>query len=115
MMISNEVINGNGGVLFIDFGANLLLESCNFSNSRASNLGGAIFVNFSFIVISDSMFSDNSASSGGAIYLNQALYVLISNRTKFIRNGAILKKLDSCDEIVGCGGAICANLWAFLN
>ena len=73
-------------------------------NSTSSQLGGAILVLSSFIVIEKSIFKENEAQYGGAIYADQDSRIVINDCT-FHRNRAVGLLFDSKIES-SCGGAL---------
>ena len=58
-----------GGIKSITFSKILTITNCNFSANHADELGGAINT-WNEIIISDSTFTNNSASLGGAIFFD---------------------------------------------
>ena len=75
----------NGGALSV-FRNEIAIENCNFTQNEGV-YGGAIYTQGNYTEVSDSIFSDNLAtSSGGAIYLN-ANWAVVSN-SSFANNSA---------------------------
>ncbi|MDR0705814.1 MAG: autotransporter-associated beta strand repeat-containing protein [Planctomycetaceae bacterium] len=94
--------NFDGGVLWADTGANVVMNGNSYSNNAANKNGGAIYfsggTNAKNLVaklnVSNSGFNANKAESGGAIYVNDNASLAIqyssfdSNEAKF-SGGAI--------------------------
>lgn len=120
IIISKSItINGNGKtidankqarIFKVINGANLIIENLKFTNGQGQNdgpygyiVGGAIYVNKSYVTIINSTFNDNQANGdcgyGGAI-CSENSNITIVNST-FNNN-----KAYSYENIIGAGGAI---------
>jgi len=90
--------SNNGGGVISALGSNYQAENCEFRNNTATaGNGGAIFLNNSTAEIRNSIFDNNSAESGGAIFVYNESTVTIDN-SEFTRHTA-----------AGQGGAIYAD------
>lgn len=89
----------NGAGLYMASGA-LLIANCTFTENSADALGGAVYATSdASIQFSDSKFTDNSASSGGAVYGDGASMGV--ENSSFTSNSATSQQ--------GYGGAISNN------
>jgi hypothetical protein len=93
----------NGQVIHRDMGAAVEMElstvtitNCIVQNSHASNLGGGLYGNQSFINISQSRFLKNKADDGGAFSLRQG-------------NSSIVRTRIDSNQAVESGGGIWAD------
>ena len=69
-----------------------MVERCEFRNLNSTNYGAAIKAdNIDSINITDSIFEDNQAAIGGAVYIRKVNQSILSNN-QFTRN-----KADSLD------------------
>ena len=74
----NTATNGNGGTIYSSLGGNgtgVTVTNCTFSDNQTSNAGGAIFNVVDggsgagdTVTVSNTIFTGNSASNGGAVY-----------------------------------------------
>ena len=111
----------NGGAIYADAGSSFEIINCTFSNNFASNNGGAIFIASDSLtsnsIISDSIFINNVASNGGAIYdtastLNITLSDFSYNRatgtggSMFIGGAVNIKRSTFSHENASAGGSL---------
>ena len=79
----------SGSAIYIDSGCrNIIFDGCTFTNNQATSSGGAIYATGSEINIDGCTFTGNSiqnnandARAGGAIYINAATQVTITDST----------------------------------
>ncbi len=95
-IFENNTATENGGVLFWSSGNEGKITESSFINNKAGGFGGAIFINGSDETIIYSQFTNNTASSGGAIYNIGAINVI---GNIFANNTAS----DSKNDIAGDG------------
>ena len=72
--ISSGGVNPYGGAIFSQGGAIIEIENCTFINNKApqtNNQGGAIYVASGNLTVKTSLFENNTAYKGGAIYMRQ--------------------------------------------
>ena len=81
--------------------ASLTVTNSTFSNNSASNSGGAINLQSDTVSVSNSTFAGNSAGSGGAVYL-------FGNST-FTASGTIANSTFNGNSASSSGGAIAAT------
>ena len=83
--------SGNGGAVRINIGTDAHFRSCSFANNQTSdsNFGGALFIDngASVTIGEESVFEDNSASRGGAIYMRGGSTLKITD-TRFLGNAS---------------------------
>ena len=100
---TENATRGDGGAIWAGVDAQVVLSSETvFNRNTADGRGGAIhFVGGtdSLLVVGRVDFSDNSATSGGAIYIENGVSVLNADRARFLNNEAT----------AGPGGAIYAR------
>ena len=73
----------------------MTVSYCNFLNNVGSNSGGAInvyqFSDTSLVHINKSTFTNNSASAGGAIFVNSVSTTVVIKNCSFLANTAVEK------------------------
>jgi len=101
-MYINETfrINGNGRTLdaegfcriFVVNGEKVVLDKIIFNNGiNLTSDGGAIYLNASHAIISNSEFSDNSAANGGAVFVSNNAVNSTITKTNFRNNNVSSK------------------------
>ena len=103
------------GGAYIQLGGVLLMNNSNFTNSRASYDGGAVYLSFTDSQIDNCIFTSNDASLlddypayGGAIYCDMITLELSNSR--FINNSADLgNAIYACDSDYSITNCIFAN------
>lgn len=125
--ISNLTVSGSsgttpGGGVRVEPGANLKLENVNIT-SNFGTVGGGLYVDRGKVLVTDCVFSNNSASeTGGAIFITGTDASVMIKRSKFTGNiarttGGVIAgtskiTVEGCDfedniaEFAGCIGAI---------
>ena len=101
------------GGAYIQLGGNLILNSSNFTNSKA-HVGGAVYISFANSTIDNCIFdsnelTDNSSTSyGGAIYCDMSNMTLTDSR--FINNSAHkANAVYACDSWYNITNCLFAN------
>lgn len=91
-----------GGTISVSTGGKVYIDNSYFHDNKAilGRNGGTIYVDRGYLYISNSLFEDNFAGDGGAIYLGFPAEALIVNTT-FINNTA-----NGSSNYGGSGGAI---------
>ena len=68
--------------MYLDEGANAVLTGANLtSNVATEGQGGAIFVKDAMLLLFGSILTQNSAQSGGAIYMDKSAYATVTSAT----------------------------------
>ncbi|HYK57087.1 MAG TPA: choice-of-anchor Q domain-containing protein, partial [Flavisolibacter sp.] len=84
---NNNIAYGNGGAIYSTSNASLKISDSEFSGNQAT-IGGAIFVNNGIPVLDRVLFKDNrSVGSGGALYLGASSSPVL-NWVSFIGNSS---------------------------
>jgi uncharacterized repeat protein (TIGR02543 family) len=106
---------GNGGAINIHDGSKLIIESGLFMNNRATEKGGAIYVNGELDMGGGTFFSNGCAGDGGAIYcdddggctlnLNNVLFYY--NYTDDGDGGALYLDYRNAGTIRNCRFIVC--------
>ena len=93
------------GLIKVLNSSSLEMSDCTLQKNKAINYAGAIFVDRSFVHLTNTYFSDNNANwRGGALFVTEGSFVFLksctfsNNQVKF---GFCLEKIAD-----GCGGAI---------
>ncbi len=95
---TDGVSNKDGHRIFY-VNSNTTIDGVTFQNAYIANNGGAIHVNSGILTVTNSVFRNNYANSGGAIFMaHPSNNVLRISGTEFIQN-----------TVTGDGGAIYAN------
>lgn len=68
-----------------------MISNCIFSNNSAKNKGGVLYIDNSNVIITNNYFIDNSANYGGAIYFNSDNPKIILENNIFYNNFADLE------------------------
>ena len=73
--------NANGGALFAHGGARVLIQDCDFNLNSADKFGGAIYLKDigTNSEISNCSFALHTASSGGAVYVEDGAFCIIED------------------------------------
>ncbi len=80
---------GQGGALSIQQNSSMTIYDTIFYDNKANTYGGTIFIRESNVCINNSVFAQNHAAQGGAMYLTQGTHcVLILRGTIYIGNSA---------------------------
>ncbi len=70
--INNTILDtnqaGNGGAIWAGFGCDVRAVGSQFTNNQASSEGGAVYLEWAELAISDSDVSGNSATFGGGVH-----------------------------------------------
>ena len=92
----------DGGAIAVSTGASAYINNSYFHDNHAylNRIGGAIYVDRGYLYVANSLFENNIAGEGGAIFLGFPSEADIVNST-FIRNNA-----TGTDYVGGAGGAI---------
>ena len=98
--LNNSAIEG--GAISISTGGSVYVDDSYFHDNKAilGRNGGAIYVDRGYLFVSNSIFENNTAGDGGAIYLGFPSEATIINST-FINNSA-----TGSSNYAGSGGAI---------
>lgn len=108
LSISDSSFDGNqsgiGGAIFVGYDVGGIIQRCIFSNNIAI-WGGAISrVDGSLLMIEDSLFSANQATSSNTDRGGGALFLFSGGSTNIVRNSTF-----SANTSAGAGGAISAR------
>ncbi len=91
----------NGGVLYASGASTVIgITDSTFSNNSASSNGGCIFINKPTLTVKNSTFTENTARLGGAVY--NTLGIMTTESTAFTNNSAVKSSSGSG----GNGGAV---------
>ena len=95
---------GSGGAICTqwDYGAQLAIRSCQFTENKSTNSGGALYSYGSTVEVWDSHFSDNSAANGGAVCMSGRYNIKPYYATLTVHEGCTFT--NNC--VTGSGGAI---------
>ena len=100
--LSHLVLTGGvadrGGAIHSE--GNVILMHCEFTNNRASNLGGAIYHSDLTLIMEDCTFTGNTANAGGAL-MEDGNSFLTARRCHFEANSA-----TGHSDVVTSGGAV---------
>ena len=118
--LENNIFTGNkavryGGGAISSAGKNDKVSNCKFENNIAQGYGGAISMNY--VTVEDSLFTDNHANLGGAIYTinatvsgcefnnNEALnkWVVVGEDKLQLSNNKNLEELVIIDDLLAAG------------
>ena len=86
--LEHNTAHNNGGTVFAEFNSMAVFQSSTFTNNSAKGArgkGGVAVLMSSMVRINDSLFSNNSATSGGVLYAQMASYVNIQG-SNFVNN-----------------------------
>ena len=92
----------SGGAIAVSTGGSAYIDNSYFHNNKAylDRIGGAIYVDRGYLYVANSLFENNTAGEGGAIFLGFPSEATIINST-FINNTA-----TGTSSVPGSGGAI---------
>ncbi len=89
----NNTADDGGGLVLDEDSSDLTIENCTFTGNTAEDgIGGAMYLYYpsykARTVVSNCIFTDNSAGDGGAVYLDSPSYTAVTSFTdcQFINN-----------------------------
>ena len=86
----NNTADGDGGAIRVVHGSNISISDCTFINNGVPNLGndagGAIYIFYANAKITNSIFKDNYAVRGGAIYVAGDDASIVVDTSEFTNN-----------------------------
>ncbi|MCI5090928.1 choice-of-anchor Q domain-containing protein [Phaeodactylibacter sp.] len=89
----NNTADDGGGLVLDEDSSDLTIENCTFTGNTAEDgIGGAMYLYYpsykARTVVSNCIFTDNSAGDGGAVYLDSPSYAAVTSFTdcQFINN-----------------------------